>query len=244
MAHTSTSRPVEAVIWDYGGVISSPLFRGVDVFEADLGYPLGSVLELIFGERAYVGGDAGGDPSDGATAPESAVTHDWHRLEIGEITMLEYMIGVVERAPEIIGAPLDLDAYQRFMRDMPLGTHWPVVHRIRALQGDGIRLALLTNNVREFGDAWRSTFPVDDLFEVVVDSSHVGMRKPDPRIYVLTCERIGVDPEAAVFLDDNRDNVEAARALGMDAVHFGEEPLPSLAELDAILERRGTRPVN
>ena len=133
------------------------------------------------------------------------------------------------------------------MRDMPLGTHWPVVHRIRALQGDGIRLALLTNNVREFGDAWRSTFPVDDLFEVVVDSSHVGMRKPDPRIYLLTCERIGVDPEAAVFLDDNRDNVEAARALGMDAVHFmpgSDTPLPSLAELDEILARRGTRPAS
>jgi putative hydrolase of the HAD superfamily len=237
-----TDRPVEAVIWDYGGVISSPLFRGIDAFEADLGYPLGSVLELIFGERAYVGGDAGGDPSDGPTAPESAVTHDWHRLEIGEITMLEYMTGVVERAPDIIGAPLDLDAYQRFMRDMPLGTHWPVVHRIRALRRDGIRLALLTNNVREFGDAWRSTFPVDELFEIVVDSSHVGMRKPDPRIYLLTCERVGVDPEAAVFLDDNRDNIEAARALGMDAVHFGEEPLPSLAELDAILQRRGTLP--
>ena len=238
-------RPIEAVIWDYGGVISSPLFRGIGSFEADLGYPAGSVLELIFGERAYVGSDAGGDPSDGPTAAESSVTHDWHRLEIGEITIVEYMTGVVERAPDIIGAALDIDAYRQFMRDMDVGTHWPVVHRIRALQRDGLRLALLTNNVREFGDAWRSTFPVDELFEIVVDSSHVGMRKPDPRIYLLTCERVGVDPEAAVFLDDNRDNVEAARALGMEAVHFmpgSDTPLPSLAELDAILERRGTRP--
>jgi FMN phosphatase YigB (HAD superfamily) len=60
----------------------------------------------------------------------------------------------------------------------------------------------------------------------------------------LTCERIGVEPTATVFLDDNRDNVEAARALGMEAVHFGDLPIPSLAELDAILERRGTRPVS
>jgi FMN phosphatase YigB (HAD superfamily) len=66
------------------------------------------------------------------------------------------------------------------------------------------------------------------------------MRKPDPRIYRLTCERLGVAPAASVFVDDNRDNVEAARAVGIEAVHFGDEPLGPLAELDAILGRRGT----
>jgi putative hydrolase of the HAD superfamily len=66
------------------------------------------------------------------------------------------------------------------------------------------------------------------------------MRKPDPRIYLLTCERLGVTPSASVFVDDNRDNVEAARAVGIEAIHFGDEPLGALSELDAILERRGT----
>jgi epoxide hydrolase-like predicted phosphatase len=125
---------------------------------------------------------------------------------------------------------------------MPMGIHWPVVHRIRELQHDGLALALLTNNVKEFGDAWRATFPVDELFEVVVDSSAVGMRKPDERIYRLTCERLGVDPTAAVFLDDNRDNVAAARVVGMEAVHFGDDPWEALAALDAVLERRGVQP--
>jgi putative hydrolase of the HAD superfamily len=256
--------PVEAVIWDYGGVISSPLFRGIGRFETDMGYPPGSVLELIFGDRslsqapapavgeaaasagetAYIwseGNPDGGDPIDGAV-PESAsaVTHDWHRLEVGEIAFEEYMAGVVQRAPEVIGREIDLDAYQQFTRDMPLGIHWPVVHRIRRLRGDGLKVGLLTNNVKEFGSAWRATFPVDDLFEVVVDSSEVGMRKPDPRIYLLTCERLGVPPTASVFVDDNRDNVEAARAVGIEAVHFGDEPLSAIGELDAILERRGT----
>jgi len=96
--------------------------------------------------------------------------------------------------------------------------------------------------VKEFGDAWRATFPVDELFEVVVDSSAVGMRKPDERIYRLTCERLGVDPTAAVFLDDNHDNVAAARAVGMEAVHFGDDPWEALAALDAVLERRGVQP--
>jgi putative hydrolase of the HAD superfamily len=235
------SPPVEAVIWDYGGVISSPLFRGIGRFEADMGYPEGSVLELIFGESAYIGIEGGGDPCDGAP-PEaaSAVTHDWHRLETGEIGLDEYMAGVVERAPQVLGRPIDLDAYHQFTRDMPLGIHWPVVHRIRRLQTEGLKLALLTNNVKEFGAAWRSTFPVDELFQIVVDSSEVGVRKPDPRIYVLTCERLAVEPTAAVFVDDNRDNVEAARAVGIEAVQFGEDPLAVISELDAILDRRGT----
>jgi epoxide hydrolase-like predicted phosphatase len=151
------------------------------------------------------------------------------------------MAGVVQRAPTVIGREFDLDAYQQFTRDMPLGIHWPVVHRIRGLRSDGIKVGLLTNNVKEFGSAWRATFPVDELFEVVVDSSDVGMRKPDPRIYQLTCERLGVPPEASVFVDDNRDNVEAARAVDIEAVHFGEEPLSAISELDAILDRRGTR---
>jgi epoxide hydrolase-like predicted phosphatase len=259
--------PVEAVIWDYGGVISSPLFRGIGRFETDMGYPPGSILELIFGDRslsqapapapavgeaaasagetAYIGAEGnrdGGDAIDGAV-PEgaSAVTHDWHRLEVGEIGFEEYIAGVVQRAPEVIGREIDLDAYQQFTRDMPLGIHWPVVHRIRRLRGDGLKVGLLTNNVKEFGSAWRATFPVDDLFDVVVDSSEVGLRKPDPRIYLLTCERLGVLPAASVFVDDNRDNVEAARAVGIEAVHFGDEPLTAIADLDAILDRRGTR---
>jgi putative hydrolase of the HAD superfamily len=240
-----TDRPIEAVIWDYGGVISSPLFRGIGRFEADMGYPQGSVLELIFGEGAYIGAGGrdlrGGDPSDGPSEAASAVTHDWHRLETGEIGLDEYMAGVVERAPEVLGRPIDLDAYRQFTRDMPLGIHWPVVHRIRRLRSDGLKVALLTNNVKEFGSAWRATLPVDELFDVVIDSSEVGLRKPDRRIYLLTCERLGVDPSSAVFIDDNRDNVEAARAVGMEAVHFGDEPLGAIRELDAILERRGTR---
>ena len=100
-------------------------------------------------------------------------------------------------------------------------------------------LGLLTNNVAEWGENWRSTFPVDELFEVVVDSSAVRLRKPDRRIYLLTCERLGVDPDAVVFVDDNVANCASARSLGMDAVLFGEDPFAAVAELHDILERRG-----
>jgi putative hydrolase of the HAD superfamily len=116
--------------------------------------------------------------------------------------------------------------------------HWPIVHRIRRLRDDGMPLALLTNNVKEFGSSWRATFPVDELFPVVIDSSEVGLRKPDPRIYELTCERVGVVPTAVVFLDDNLENVCAAESLGIETVHVGPDPLATIRDLDAILERR------
>lgn len=231
---------IQAVIWDYGGVISIPPFSGLDGFEADMGYPAGSMLELMFGESSYIETLSRGTSTEGVTPAEPearhAVTHDWHRLETGDMTLADYFISVTERAPRILGAPVDLEAYQRYARSMHFGIHWPVVHRIRELRRDGFATGLLTNNVKEFGSAWRASIPVDEIFDAVVDSSEVGLRKPDPRIYELTCEKLGVEPDAAVFLDDNRSNVEAARALGMATVHVADGPIETLTALDAILD--------
>ncbi|MDQ1490251.1 MAG: soluble epoxide hydrolase / lipid-phosphate phosphatase, partial [Actinomycetota bacterium] len=74
-----------------------------------------------------------------------------------------------------------------------------------------------------------------DLFDLIVDSCDVGLRKPDPAIFRLTCERLGVTPGAAVFLDDTRRHVETARSIGLHAI-LVRDPLAALAELDAILE--------
>jgi putative hydrolase of the HAD superfamily len=216
---------VEAVIFDYGGVISVRLLDNFEPFETRMGYPPGSVHELMFGPTEPAGGE---EP-------------DFHRLETGELALLEYLQRLEQRAPAVLGRTLDLEAYRAFTASSPLGVHWPVVHRVRALRDDGVALALLTNNVREFGDTWRASFPVDDLFEHVVDSCKVGMRKPDPRIYEHTCELLGVAPTAAVFVDDNVDNCAAADAIGLEAVQFGRDPWASLAELDAVLDRRGVR---
>jgi putative hydrolase of the HAD superfamily len=249
---------IRAVIFDYGGVISSPLFRGIGEFEAAEGYRKGSLLELLFGETHYIGvhgrsvadevaasvtdeltaDELGGDPDSLESEGETDDVPAWHRLERGEIDMAEYYALIVERAPALLGRSIDFDAYGRFMRSSAPGVHWEVVHRIRELRGT-VKLGLLTNNVKEFGEHWRSTFPIDELFEVIVDSSHVGMRKPDPEIYLLTCSQLGVEPVEAVFVDDNADNVAAARALGMETVHFGDDPRVALAELDAVLQRRG-----
>lgn len=221
---TADAVAIEAVIFDYGGVISAAFLRDLHEFEDAMGYPSGSVNELMFGPSAGVDGTS---------------VHDFHRLETGELSLADYLQGLERRAPDVLGRPLDVAAYRAFAGASAVAVHWPVVHCIRRLLDTPLRLALLTNNVREFGDTWRATFPVDELFATVVDSSAVGMRKPDPAIYEYTCTLLGVAPTAAVFLDDNEDNIAAAAALGLETVHVGEDPIAAVDELDAILERRG-----
>lgn len=220
---------IEAVIFDYGGVISTPMHPYLEEFERRRGYPSGAFLELLFGPDWYEAAVEG--PDD---------VHDWHKLETGDLDMLTFVGGLQRRAPELLGEELDVDAFATWMADVPIGVHWPVVHRVRQLRADGLRVAVLTNNVKEFASAWKATFPVDELFDVVVDSSEVGLRKPDPRVYELTCERLGVEPGAAAFLDDLPVNVAAARRLGMEGVHVEGDILAAIAALDAVLERRGT----
>jgi epoxide hydrolase-like predicted phosphatase len=234
----SDAPPVELVIFDYGGVISEPLLDQMRQFEAQMGYPRHSVDLLLFGEVPL---DYDGDPVDGADDGTEGPVHDFHLLETGDITFDAYLDGLVRRAPDILGRELEPDAFMQFALATGVRVQWPVVHELRRLRAGGVPLALLTNNVKEFGDSWRGSFPVDELFDVVVDSSEVGMRKPDPRIYLHTCETCGVAPEATVFLDDNRDNVAASRRLGIETVHVDHDPMRTIAELRSILERRGVK---
>jgi putative hydrolase of the HAD superfamily len=113
--------------------------------------------------------------------------------------------------------------------------HDAVIERARELRADGYRTAVLTNNAREVGDNWRAIVPVDELFDVVVDSSMVGMRKPNPAIYAHTAEVLGVAAERCVFLDDAPGNIAGAEAAGMRAILVGLDVEPALRELDASL---------
>jgi epoxide hydrolase-like predicted phosphatase len=107
-----------------------------------------------------------------------------------------------------------------------------VVDAVRRVRGHGVRTAIVTNNVREYGDAWRSMVPVDELFDLVVDSCEEGIRKPDPRIFTIALARLGVEnAERAVFLDDFDGNIGAARALGMHGILVTGDPRPAMEEL-------------
>jgi len=226
--------PVRAVVFDYAGVLGTAPFANTAAFERAMGYPEHGINRLLFGD--YV------SPRDEDRADDGArgAVHDWHLLEVGELDLATFMARAIERSPEYLaGATFDPVAYGQFLRAAPFGVHWMVVARARELRAAGLRTAILTNNVKEWGSAWRAGLPLE-IFDEIVDSSEVGLRKPDAAIFHLTCERLGVDPPAVVFLDDNERNCAGARAVGMEAVLVGEDPWIALDELDALLERRGT----
>jgi len=214
---------IEAVIFDYGGVLSTTPFAGIAEFERQMGYPEKSLARLLFGPGASPQGPT-----------EAIPDHDWHLLETGRLSLDEFHERLVARSEAALGRPLDLGVYAQFLRELGVGVHWMVVHRVRELRAEGYRTAILTNNIREWGSFWKGSIPMD-LFDLVVDSCEVGLRKPDPAIFRLTCERLGVAPEAAVFLDDTRRHVESARSVGLQAI-LVRDPWDALSELDAILE--------
>ena len=166
--------------------------------------------------------------------------HPWHRLERGEIAIDEWLAAVNALA-EAAGTTLDLTPMQSLLST--LSVHDDVVAHIRVLRADGYRTALVTNNVREGSATWRAMLPVDDLFDIVVDSSSVGMRKPDPAIFLHTLDLLGgIAPERAVFLDDVEGNLVGARSAGLRTILVSDPPGPALAELDLVLGRPAPSP--
>ncbi|MDD9371059.1 MAG: HAD family phosphatase [Acidimicrobiales bacterium] len=182
---------------------------------------------------------AGGDMTFLTGPYHEDTDHPWHRLERGEITIDEWLTAV-NAAAEEAGRALDLTPMQTLLTD--LAVHDDVVAHIGGLRADGYRTALVTNNVREAEAGWRAMIPVDDLFDVVVDSSSVGMRKPDPAIFTHTLDLLGgVAPNRAVFLDDVESNLVGARLAGLHTILVDDPPAPALLELDVLLGR--TSPV-
>jgi putative hydrolase of the HAD superfamily len=109
-----------------------------------------------------------------------------------------------------------------------------MIELMRELKETGYRMAMLTNNVREWEPLWRAMLPVDEIFETVVDSGFVGCRKPESRIYELTLERIAAPAGTCLFVDDVEVNIDGARKAGMSAVHFRDNE-QAIAEIRAAL---------
>lgn len=227
------------VIFDYGGVLSSPLEPALRRLEVRFGFPPLSLDELLFGGQhldTLQRYESGGDPIDGSGDPNNPLHGTWHALERGEIEFHTFLEVMSARAPSVVGRQLTPTDVIVFLSEMEIGTHWTLVHFIRELRSRGFRIGLLTNNVAAFGDHWKATIPLDELFDSVVDSSDVGLRKPDPAIYYLMCEQLGADPRECVFIDDNRDNVAAADSLGMRTVRMRLDPIEAELTMRTMLD--------
>ncbi|WP_445182003.1 HAD family hydrolase [Pseudonocardia sp. Cha107L01] len=186
--------PVTAVAFDFGGVLTYSAFGGLRDYERELGLPTDTLVREF---------------RDGA---------EMARLEVGETTARDFFKHVCVTTERAHGQRLD-------------------IRRLAAAAGEGERLnpamlalveqvrrycptALVTNNVAAAG--WRGTFPFE-LFSVVIDSSDVGVRKPDPAIYLELLRRVDRRPEQVAFVDDLPRNVDAAAALGIAPILFTDE---------------------
>jgi putative hydrolase of the HAD superfamily len=195
-------RGITTVISDFGGVLTTPLIQSFAAVQDQTGVPfeeLGKAMTKI-GEE------------DGR--------HPLFELETGRLTEADFLRKLGDTLEPALGHRPELHRFREIYFDA-LHPNEPMIDLMREAKKGGYRLGLLTNNVKEWEPLWRSMLPVDEIFEVVVDSGFVGMRKPDREIYDLTLERMGgPDPRECLFIDDTDVNCDAARELGMPAVHY------------------------
>jgi len=156
--------------------------------------------------------------------------HPWHRVERGEITLAECRALTKQRLDEA-GIVASIPAEKPPTSSGPAFTFQlndDMVSFIHDLKDAGRPIAILTNNVKEFREWWWPLMDFASIFDAIVDSHEVKMRKPNPEIYHFTMNQIGATPERTVFLDDLQANVDAANAVGMHGVLVEEDSTAAL----------------
>ena len=201
---------VRAVLWDFGGVILTSPFDAFASYERDAGLPDGFIRGL------------------NSTNPDG---NAWARFERSEVTFDEFC-RLFEAEAVAAGGTLDA-------RTLMLGLRGEVrpamVRALSRIRDAGLLQALLTNNfVGEDDPGMGALHDVVSIFDAVVESSRVGVRKPDVRFYELACSLLDVAPDECVFLDDLGVNLKPARAMGMRTIKV-VDPSVALGELSAVL---------
>jgi putative hydrolase of the HAD superfamily len=206
---------IEAVISDFGGVLTSPLIESYATVQNSSGVPLDALGKAM------------------AAIAERNGSNPLFELETGRLSERQFLDGLGRELTQQLGRPVSMhDFGERFFEH--LHPNERMLDFMRGLRDQGYQLGICTNNVREWEPLWRAKLPVDEIFSVVVDSAFVGSRKPEPRIYEITLERLGVPAQAALLIDDVEHNCTAARDLGMHAVWFRDTD-QAIAEIQAQL---------
>jgi epoxide hydrolase-like predicted phosphatase len=216
------SRLVRGVLFDWGGVITSPIVDTVAAWLESDGIDRDSYAAAMrpWVHQAYGSGTA-----------ESPI----HALERGEVSDEEFEATLAALLLGVDGAPVAADGLLKRMFAASV-LQEEMLALVGELRRRGIRTGLLSNSWGARDGYPRRLF--DDLFDVVVISGEVGMRKPEERIFQLAATRLGLMPAECAFVDDVEGNVVAARALGFHAVHHSE-PALTRSELFALLARPG-----
>jgi putative hydrolase of the HAD superfamily len=213
ISHAKTPR---AVLWDFGGVILSSPFEAFNRYEAEIGLPKDFIRSL---------NARNGD------------TNAWAKMERSEVS-LEGFVELFEQEARQQGHKLD---GWRILQSLSGDIRPQMVEALRRCSR-AFRVACITNNMKQgegpgmarSADKAQAVAEIMTLFEHVVESSKLGLRKPDPRIYRHACDLLGVQPEECVYLDDLGINLKPARALGMRTIKVGD-PDVAIDELQAMV---------
>jgi putative hydrolase of the HAD superfamily len=200
-------------MFDLGGVVLDSPLQVFRQYEAELGLRAGWLSHMITG------------------AGESGA---WARLERGELAMNAFFAAFDAEAAAHGAGIRAADLMDRV--DLLCQPRESVLRAIRAIRRAGLATAALTNNWFS-DDQHRKMVLLRPEFDIFIESAREGLRKPDPRIYELACQRLGVAPSEVVFLDDIGENLKPARRLGMTTIKV-IDPVVALAELEAILQLR------
>ena len=207
---------IKVILWDFGGVFTGSPFHGnIDDYAEKLGIALEELTKLVLGY-----GLPNGD-------------HPWHRLERGEVTMKE---AALECVKAVEGAGVTGFDLQNFFKAISgRSEHAEEMYKsVRKFKTLGIRQVIVSNNFREFSGIWKTMLP-EGLFDDIVDSSQVGVRKPDPAIFDLALEVGGAPPSKTAFLDDYGEHVNVANSMGIHGILVGKDPTEALAKLEAMV---------
>ena len=207
---------VKAIVSDFGGVLTTPLVESFMAFQDQTGITTETLGKAM---QAATEGNGGENPL--------------FEMERGEITEDAFLALLTEHLEPLLGHHPEMHRFREIYFEA-LQPNEQMIELMRELKGEGYRMAMLTNNVREWEPLWRSMLPVDEIFETVVDSGFVGCRKPESKIYALTLERLNEPAEACLFIDDVLINCEGARKAGLHAVHF-QDNAQAIPEIRAAL---------
>jgi len=210
---------IRAIVSDFGGVLTTPLSGSFQGFADRSGIDLETIGQAL------------------AALHERDGTHPLHELECGRMTETAFVESLRTSLGELLGREVQLASLADTLWE-GLFANEEMIAFMASLRADGYRMALLTNNVREYELRWRAMAPIDEIFELVVDSAFVGVRKPDPEIYGLTVTGLDVPAAECLFVDDIEVNCAAAREAGMSAVVFRDTE-QAIAEVRAVLAADG-----
>ena len=207
---------IDAVLWDFGGVILSSPFEAFNRYEAQLGLPRDFIRRI------------------NAVNPDG---NAWAQMERAEIDM-DRFAELFEAEARALGGELSGHKVIELISGQVRPEMVEALQRVR----QRYRIACITNNMpaghgpsmTRSADTAAQVAQIMTLFEHVVESSKLNMRKPDPRIYRHACDLLGVAPEACVYLDDLGINLKPARAMGMATIKVVSAE-QAIADLTALL---------